>query len=230
MSKKISILLLLFTQILCFSQEQNIVQYLKDIEKGNIHSANEGLKELKSSYPEDPSVKFLEAVLTPHGDKSLKLYSDIYEKYPESNYADAALYRVFSYYYSIGLYNKAESYKKDLLIKYPNSPYVKAVNRNIPDEQTDTEDIQGYANKSDGSIEIKYTIQAGAFLNYDNAKNLNQNFINNGYTSTIFPKEVGGTILNVVTVGEFSNESEAENFLNLLQKNYKLSGRIIPVE
>ena len=98
----ISIFLLL--TLIQFAQEVNIVPYLKAVEDGNKQTAVEALSNLKQTNPEDPSVIFLDAVLTQEGESALKKYETVYNNHPQSNYADASLYRMFSYYYSLGVY------------------------------------------------------------------------------------------------------------------------------
>lgn len=218
------------------AQEINIVDYLKRIESGDIDKVRNEIPMLRAANPNDPSIKFLDAVVTADGNKALKKYEEVYNNYPQSRYADAALYRIFSYYYSLGVYNKAESYLSELKNKFPSSPYIKAADRNIPDEE---ENIVSAAdndkNVSDPEIlntiqtKYKFTVQAGAFLNFENAERLKNNLIQAGYPSEVNPKSVGGTILNVVTVGKLIAESESEPIINLLKQKFKLNGRVIPL-
>jgi tetratricopeptide (TPR) repeat protein len=131
------------------------------------------LQGFKSTAPNDPSVIFLDGVLTQNGDDALKKYSFVYEKYPKSRYADACLFRIFSYYYSLGYYKKAESYLTKLKTEYPASPYIKTADRTIPDEDSEINAVADNKpeEKIDAPKNYKYTIQVGAFLNADNAEN-----------------------------------------------------------
>ena len=214
-----------------FSQEVDIVPYLKQIESGRADQAENALTKLQAENPDDPSVKFLDAVLTIDGSESSKKYEAIYTYHPKSKYADAALYRVFSYYYSLGFYKKAEELLNKLKSEYPRSPYIEAADRNIPDDeglfaldQNEEEPVQ-----ENNNTEYKYTVQAGAFLNIKNAEDLESKLKDAGYFTDIYPKEVGGSILNVVTAGKLKNESEAGDLLKYLSKNFKLNGRVIPI-
>lgn len=218
------------------AQEINIVDYLKRIEAGEIDNVRNEITMLRAANPNDPSVKFLDAVVTVDGKKALKKYEDVYNNYPQSRYADAALYRIFSYYYSLGIYNKAESYLSELKSKYPSSPYIKAADRKIPDEEESVFETAVDGNKTitaptqnTTQPKFNFTVQAGAFLNFENADKLKDNLIKEGYPSEVNPKSVGGTILNVVTVGKLITENEAEPILKLLKQNFKLNGRVIPI-
>ncbi len=172
------------------------------------------------------------------------------EKNPKSKYADAAVFKLYSYYYSTGDYNKAETYLKKLKKGYPASPYLKITDKNIPKQNdilTDANPVENnsspYINgtKEAGKIDseinkpedeniYKYKIQAGAFSKDENAVSLNKNFIDAGYDSVIIQKTVGGTIFHVVIVGKFKTDDEAKSFLDLINSKFNLAGRIIPFD
>lgn len=221
------------------AQEIDIVNYLQRIEAGEIEQVKTELPKLLSENPNDPSVKFLDAVVTVDGNEALKKYENVYNNFPKSNYADAALYRIFSYHYSLGIYNKAETYLNELKSKYPSSPYIKAADRKIPDEEESEESVAESFNalskiakttaQNPVQQKFNFTVQAGAFLNFENADKLKNDLIKAGYPSEVNPKTVGGTILNVVTVGKLITEKEADPILNLLKQNFKLNGRVIPI-
>lgn len=228
--------ILLFSFLSISAQEINIVPELKLIEAGELDAARTSLAKLKSTSPDDPSVIFLDAVLTTQGDIAVDKYNTIYQKYPESNYADAALYRIFSYYYSLGVYKKAEEYLGELKSGYPDSPYIKAADRNIPDKDFDAEVVEIKSAPEQKVIipvvtktTSNFTVQAGAFLNIANAKSLQSKIQSDGYFSEIRPKEVGGSILNVVMVGKLQTEDKAAQILDYLRTKHKLNGRIVSI-
>ena len=213
---------LIFTNVI--AQEIDISSALRQIEAGDIKSAQSTLIDLKSNKPNDPSVIFLDAVLTSNGEEALKKYSTVYEKFPKSKYADAALNRIFSYYYSLGYYKKAESYLSKLKTEFPNSPYIKSADRNIPDSE---EVVELTPEAKIDPVKYNFTIQAGAFLNLDNAKKLSEQIQTDGYLSEITSKEIGGSILNVVNVGKFIREDEIKPVLEYLSLKFNLNGRVI---
>lgn len=220
-----------------FAQEVDIVLHLKQIEEGEIVEAHESLKKLAASNPADPSVKFLYAVLTSNGTDALNKYMDYYKSNPGHKFADAALYRIFSYYFAVGSYKQAEQYLNELKSKFPQSPYIAAADRALPDEEimgsneTEKKDMTIADNKKvhQGSEDYNFTIQAGAFLNNQNAQSLKNKFEDRGLYSSIFTKEIGGSILNVVVVGKFIKEEDAGEILQMIDKEYNLKGRIIPL-
>ena len=91
MKNKIFILTFLFSQF-SFGQYVNIVSQLQEIEAGNIEDVRADLDELKEEKSGDPNVIFLEAVMTEDGEKSKNLYEVVYNDFPKSPFADAALF------------------------------------------------------------------------------------------------------------------------------------------
>jgi hypothetical protein len=86
--------LFIFPQINVYSQDTDIVKYLKQIEDGDKAKVVEELPFLKKDNPGSPSIIFLEGVLTDDGQQAISLYTYLLKKFPKSKYADAALYRI----------------------------------------------------------------------------------------------------------------------------------------
>ena len=233
--EKIVLILALLTNQL-FSQEVDITSALSLIESGSTKSASTILTDLKSKNPGDPSVIFLDALLTKDGDEALKKYSTVLEKFPDSKYADASLYRIFSYYYSLGYYKKAEIYLNRLKEDFPESPYIKTADIKLPDVEEPVAQVvktsqaqQPAQPEKVETINYNFTIQAGAFMNVENAKKLSEQLKKENYFTEITTKEVGGTILNVVNVGKFVNEEEAKPIFSLLEKKFAIKGRVVRI-
>lgn len=215
-----------------YSQEVDIIPYLKAIESGDIGQAKEALTDLKEKYPDDPSVMFLNAVLKENGQEAIVIYQEIVDKYPKSKYADASLYRIFSYYYALGLYDTAGEKLKLLKQSYPESPYVNVAEQNL----SSLENSEGQENKKEvietqPKVEenFKFTIQAGAFTNPDNAKKLVGEFESAGVFSKVIEKNVGGTTFHVVYAGKFEKYEDAESFLQVINSRYKITGSVVPI-
>ena len=220
-----------------FGQDVDIVPYLKQIENGEITKVREALTNLKKSNPESPSVLFLEGVLTENGQEAVMKYQYIVDTYPKSKYADAALYRTYSYYYALGLYETANEKLKKLTVNYPGSPYLKIAQQNkLPGEEglaedESTEDQKQEYTKTETTNDTKYkfTIQAGAFTSMDNANTLKINFEKSGIYSEIRDKTVGGTTFHVVYAGKFLTTEEAENLLDIINSKFNLNGIVAPI-
>ena len=213
-------------------QEIDIVPYLKAIENGNIGQARDALFELKEKNPDDPSVMFLDAVLKENGQEAIVIYQNIVDNYPTSKYVDAALYRIFSYYYALGLYDTSREKLKQLKESYPESPYINIANQNLSalEGSVDEEKESREEEKEKVPLEsYKFTIQAGAFTNLDNANNLFNEFENAGIYCQLGEKTVAGTTFHVIYAGKFEKYEDAENFLQVVNSRFKLNGSIVPI-
>lgn len=232
-------ILILFASSVIYPQEVNIIPYLKQIEAGEKDKAAEKLNDLKEEYPGDPSVMFLDGVLTENGQTAVGIFKNIIDKYPKSRYADASLYRIYSYYYALGLYQTSKTFLERLKSEYPHSPYIQIAEKKIPakDEVTGEENVQketkpdrSKTTETEKRTDYKYTIQAGAFSNPANAESLKKSFTDAGFYSDTSEKNVAGTLFTVVYVGKFLNEDEARNFLEVINKRFNISGRIVPID
>jgi len=232
---KLNLFFVLIVNIIPFTadlypQDADIVPYLKAIENGDLASAKEALAELKEKNPDDPSVMFLDAVLKENGQEAVVIYQDIVDNHPKSKYADASLYRIFSYYYALGLYDTSREKLNQLKSSYPTSPYIQVAEQNISAlekvEETKTE-TKVEEVKAKSEEDYKFTIQAGAFTNLDNAKKLISELESASIYSQIGEKVVGGTSFHIVYAGKFENREDAENFLQVLSSRFNINGSIV---
>ena len=198
------------------------------------------MPDLKKDYPNDPSVLFLEGVVTENGQNAMLIYKELLNKYPKSRYADAAVYRIYSYYYALGLYQNAKTYIEMLKKDYPESPYLDAAERKMPakDELTSEDKVvkvQPPVKKVEPpktekkNLDYKFTIQAGAFSNSNNALALLKRFEDAGFFSEVKEKNVAGALFHVVFIGKFLTEDEARNFLDVINTRFNIEGRIVPI-
>jgi tetratricopeptide (TPR) repeat protein len=229
--------LIFVSPIHTYAQDVNIIPYLKQIESGKADEVKNELTDLKERYPESPSVMFLNGVLTENGQKALLIYENIVDRFPDSRYADAALYRIYSYYYALGLYESANKKLSILINNYPASPYINIAKQNqvIFNPEIEKEDVVGQIDEEQQtenefySEYYKYTIQAGAFSNAENAQSLKENFEQSGLYSEIEEKQIAGTTFHVVYVGRFVTDNEAEGFLKTINTQFNLKGRVVNI-
>lgn len=221
MKKFISIILLFIN--LSFAQT-NIVSYLKKIDAGEAASIKAEAAELLKKSPADVNLIFLDALLTEDAVIANQKFLSLSQTNPIFAYADAVLYRIYSYYYAIGSYRTAETYLNELKNKFPESPYIKAADRTIPESDIETAPVVKEETKEEAG---KYTIQAGAFLSKKNAEALLEELTGSGFLAEIKEKQVGGSNFFIVYVGSFADEASAKSLLEQLQTNYKIAGRIV---
>ncbi len=99
--------------------------YVDQVTAGNVDEAKRELPALQSKYPDDPGVLYLQALLTTDGSSAVRVYQSIVDNHPKSEWADAALYKVYQFYYSLGLYKTADLKMAQLQRDYPDSKYLK---------------------------------------------------------------------------------------------------------
>src|SRR3990172_11773971 len=121
LNKIIAIIFLFLFVSSAFPQEVDIIPYLKEIEDDKKEKAKNHLAQLEQKSPADASVKFLKGVLTENGQDAVEIYMDIVKNHPRSKYADASLFRLYSYFYALGSYETAKSYLARLKKSYPQS-------------------------------------------------------------------------------------------------------------
>ncbi|MCC6398274.1 MAG: SPOR domain-containing protein [Bacteroidetes bacterium] len=101
----------------------DIQQMVAQVNAGAGESVREQLPSLISKYPNHPGVMYLQALLTREGADAVRTYQGIVDNFPSSEWADDALYKVYQFYYALGLYRTAELKMTQLRTSYPASPF-----------------------------------------------------------------------------------------------------------
>ena len=122
----LSLLLHFLGAAIVFAQmpESEVRKRLDFIYSGQAERVRIELPSLEKQYPNDAGVEYLDAILTTDGAAAVKKFQAIVDQFPQSVWADAALYKVYQYYYSVGLYKTADQKFEQLKQQYPNSLYV----------------------------------------------------------------------------------------------------------
>lgn len=252
----------IFIVVLTFSgfyaQESDITTYLKKIEAGQKDEVKAALPQLLEESPDDCALIFLDGILTEDAKEAVIKFMRVVKLSPECKYADAALYRVYLYYYAIGSYKTAQDYLEMLSKNYPSSPYISMAEKHSednllikeskPEDKEKTKEtikkdtLQSYKDtvqvKKERSKEHektksetrKYTLQVGAFLKEANAKSLVKELKQDGYKAYIKEKSIAGSQFFVVYVGEFTDESSAKEIAKKLDAKLIVQTRIVPLE
>lgn len=223
----------LFLFAVTYAQELDITPHLKKIEAGGKAEAASKLNSLKTQYPNSSALLYLEGLLTEDGDKAFQIYKSLLDKYPNSKYADDAIYRIYNYFYAIDNYDNANHYLNRLKTEYSESPYIKLTEK-VVFSTGNTSTVKPGDSKTEPKVkektvqvDYKYTIQAGAFTRKENAIKLKTDLDKAGYTSQLVEKSVGGSLFHVVYVGKFTNDEEAKSFLGLINSKFKLQGWVV---
>jgi tetratricopeptide (TPR) repeat protein len=225
------IIFVLFAQELCAqtsSSEPDIRHRLEMIEKGQAEAVRAELPSLMTNYQNNPGVMYLQAVLTTDGTEAVKLYQNIVDNFPKSEWADDALYKLYQYYYSIGLYKTAEQKLTQLKEEYPFSAYAAEKDSAMEEKQATKE--KPAVMKSKGTVPkfaTNFTVQVGAFSTLQNAGELKSKFEKEGYQSNIFTIVSHGKKLHKVWVGEFQTYDEARKFTAEIKSKFNLTSIVV---
>lgn len=239
MKSPVTIVFTLILVIACsaavFSQSQqpgapDILKRLELIEKGQAEVVRSELPTLMTNFQNNPGVLYLQAVLTTDGIEAAKIYQSIVDNFPKSEWADDALFKLYQYYYSIGLYKTAEQKLEQLKRDYPFSTY--ATDQKVAEESKVLPPPEAPAKVSRPSkgekSAIVFTVQAGTFSILQNAEELKSRFERDGYSSHIFTIVNNGKKFHKVWVGEFAKQEEAKRFSAEIKKKYHLETIVVP--
>ena len=101
----------------------DIKHYLARIKAGETEQVRNELPALVAANPDDPGVRYLQAILSTDGSEAARIYESILETSPQCEWADDALYRLARFYEAVGFTRTAELRMERLRKEYPNSPY-----------------------------------------------------------------------------------------------------------
>jgi tetratricopeptide (TPR) repeat protein len=210
------------------SSGPDIRRRLEMIEKGQAEVVRTELPSLMTNYQNNPGVMYLQAVLTTDGSEAAKLYQNIVDNFPKSEWGDDALYKLYQYYYSVGLYKTAEQKLVQLKEEYPFSAY--AMEQNTVIEEKPVVKEKPSVVKPKGTIQkfaTNFTVQVGAFSTLQNAGELKTKFEKEGFPSNIFTMVSHGKKLHKVWVGEFQTYDEAKRFTIEIKKKFNLTAMVV---
>ena len=212
------------------SGEPDILKRLELIEKGQSDVVRSELPTLMTNFQNHPGVLYLQGVLTTDGAEAAKIYQSIIDNFPKSEWADDALYKLYQYYYSVGLYKTADQKLDQLKRDYPFSTY--ATDQKVAEEPKVMPPTETPAKVSQPSKGKKptalFTVQAGTFRELQNAEELKARFERDGYASHIFTIVNAGKKFHKVWVGEFPTQDEAKRFSGEMKKKYHLETIVVP--
>ena len=117
--KRLAIILIFFS----FAYSQNINLYLTLIEKGRYDEVRENIPDLLSRYPNEPGVKYIQALINNDGDASLAQYKKVIENFPDSEFASQSSIKIGEYLFARGLYSQASAQLKKSIFDYPKSDF-----------------------------------------------------------------------------------------------------------
>ena len=230
--------------------ESEVRAFIAKLDKGQADAVRSALPDLISKYQNTPDILYLQGRLASDGIEAVKYYQGIVDNYPKSVWADDALYRIYQYYTSLGLYRTAELKLQQLRKEYPNSPHVTGrpaaplpaqdeAALNLPGPDTVVErpaPAPGRAGADAAPPSSRsaapapggaYTLQVGAFSTLSNAEKQRSFFQERGYAAEITNKVRNGRSLHLVWVGSFPSSTEAMKAGRDVKARYKIDSIVV---
>lgn len=232
--------------------EPDIQRRLELVEQGHGESVKAELPTLMATHQNHPGVLYLQGVLTSDGSEAAKIYQSIVDNFPRNEWADDALYRLYQYYYSIGLYKTADQKIAQLKEFYPFSSYASEETAALEKKSAQEEKLAAEGKKQSEikpageekpvseekalpvrpkgrtkNIASIFTIQVGAFSTFKNAEDLRTKFEKEGYVAIISTQINGDRKLHKVLVGEFKTSNEARRFAVEVNTKFDLTSIVV---
>jgi tetratricopeptide (TPR) repeat protein len=204
--------------------EPAIRKRLEMIKNGQTEELRAELPSLLTKYQNHPGVLYLQGVLTSDGPEAVKIFQSVVDNFPKSEWADDALYKIYQYYYSIGLYKTAAQKYQRLKQAYPGSPYLVHGEPRGTNREAEAVERLGSAGSSDGGT---YAVQVGAFSTAENASKQKRFFHSVGYAVEILNKVKRGKSYYLVWIGNFKSHDEARKFRNEMRGKYKIEPIVV---
>jgi hypothetical protein len=203
------VLITLFLSVNLFAQKEPDIQRLLDnLNEGNANSVNKEVVSLMKKFPNNPGLLYVKARAIGNAVDAVKIYNEIYQKYPKSEWADDAIYRVYQYY-SITDNTKLAQEKLTLLrTKYPKSKLL--------DEFSGSDNSQKF-----------YYVQLGAFSSKTKAQDFLDETKEVGFNLLIKSKSVDDKTLFAVLSNKFKKLSDAEKFQKNIESKLNIASIII---
>jgi cell division septation protein DedD len=233
---------LLFSDSTVYSQssDDEIRSAIEKIDAGDTDPVRAILPDLVAKYQNNPGIMYIQGRLATDGIEAVKFYQGIVDNFPKSEWADDALYHIYQYYYSLGLYRTADLKMQQLKKEYPSSQYltgkveVKLPEKEeapvkLPEKEIAPPDTQQAAESVPTPVPVSepYTVQVGAFSTAAKAEKQKSFFEDRGYTVEVTNKIRAGKSFYLVWVGNFKNVQEARATVQEIKKKYKIDSMIV---
>ncbi len=224
------------------SAAPDVERYVAMVNSGQVDEVRSELPSLLSKYPNNPGVLYVQALVTTEGSDAVRIYQSIVDNYPQSEWADAALYRVYQFYYALGLYRTAELKMNQLKKEYPQSKYLKEGEepdtRNLPEEpvasapalptsRPPAANATPSPKTTSSSLRVQYVLQVGAYTAQANAERQKRFFETLGYPVEIISKAKGNRPLFLVWLGNFASYDEAKAESAKIREKHNIGSIVI---
>jgi len=210
----------------------DIAKYMTLINAGNADEVKREVPMLLSQYPNNPGVLYLQGLVTTEGAEAVRIYQSVVDNFPRSEWADDALYRVYQYYYTLGLYRTAELKLDQLRREYSDSKYLQAGTETGVKALQEEKRVDSAATATDRTtknIETpqQFTLQVGAYTTQVNAEKQKLFFEDLGYAVEVISKVKENRSLFLVLVGTYANAEEAKVKAQDFKQRYNIESLVV---
>jgi cell division septation protein DedD len=220
------------------SPDDEIRSAIEKIDAGDTDPVRSILPDLVAKYQNNPGIMYIQGRLATDGIEAVKFYQGIVDNFPKSEWADDALYRIYQYYYSLGLYRTADLKMQQLKKEYPSSQYLTgSTEPKLPaqeetpvkllEKEIASPDTQQLTKQVPTPVSRPYAVQVGAFSTAAKAEKQKSFFEDRGYTVEVTNKIRAGKSFYLVWVGTFGSVEEARATVQEIKKKYKIDSMIV---
>ncbi len=237
--------------------EPDIRHYLALIDAGKTEQVRAEVPALLTRHPNNPGVLYLQGLTTSDGAEAVRIFQSIVDNFPRCEWADGALFRVYQFYYALGLYRTAEMKLTQLRNEYPNSPYLRQTGKTDVKALTEEPGPAASGQKAGSGSglvydsaatpphpaaagaassapakqalmpEGTYALQVGAYSTQANADRQKSFFEGLGYTVDVISKVKDNRTLILVIVGSFPSYEAAKAEAADIKRQYNLDCIVI---
>ena len=205
------LILCAFAPLLAQAPDAEVARCQAMLQNGQVEQVRGMVPSLLARYPNNPGILFLQAQTTSDGAEAVRIYQSIVDNFPSSQWAPEALFRVYQFYYALGLYRTAEMKMAQLKKNYPASRRATgagAVDTGaLPEDSART--AAGASPSPQPAGSQRFTLQVGAYTAQANAERQKAFFENLGYTVELISRVRDNQSLFLVLVGSFASADEA---------------------
>lgn len=216
--------------------DQTVNTLLAQIDAGEVYKVRQEMPSLLSRYPNHPGLLYIQGRITTNGAEAVKIYQSIVDNFPKNEWADDALYMVYQFWYSIGLYRTADLKLQQLKRDYPSSPFVQTtaardtVTSAPPPAREDSGTVlvtPGPPVQTDTAPSGQFALQFGAFSTQSNAERQKTQLEAEGLDVDVVSKVKDGRSLFIVLVGSFPTYDAAKSRSGDLQKRLNMPSIVV---
>jgi cell division septation protein DedD len=222
------------------AQDADVQRYIGMVNNGQVEEVRQEIAMLLEKYPNNPGVLYVQGLVAKDGAEAARIYQSIVDNFPKSKYADGALYRVYQFYYALGLYRTAVLKMNQLKRDYPGSRYLKPEAKesvSLPEEAEPPTAVAPMPEHSPVAVNPReqtsvtptsFSLQVGAYGTQTNAEKQRKFFVALGYSVEMVTKVRDTKTLYVVLIGNFGSYEEAKAKGAEIKRKHNIDSMVVP--